>query len=135
MVVAFHSESFIKQPFGLDFSIFQKTSFIIKILCIYILPHFDVDFHIPLLKKYNHLGSMVILLTVEVQCITLIYHHRNLSFIICNINPSSPRTLSRWRATRSYTTSMRLAFNSGRVTQECEKNHSANIRSFFLKKL
>ena len=52
----------------------------------YILPHFDVDFQIPLLIKYNQLGSMVILLTVEVQCITLIYHPRNLSFIICNVN-------------------------------------------------
>ena len=52
----------------------------------YILPHFDVDFQISLLIKYNHLGSVVILLTVEVQCITLIYHPRNLSFIICNVN-------------------------------------------------
>ena len=51
-----------------------------------ILPHFDVDFQMPLLIKYNQLGSMVIFLIVEVQCITLIYHPRNLSFIICNVN-------------------------------------------------
>ena len=51
-----------------------------------ILPHFDVDFQMPLLRKDNQLGSVVILLTVEVQCITLTYHPRNLSFIICNVN-------------------------------------------------
>ena len=33
----------------------------------YILPHFDVDFQILLLIKYNELGSMVIVLTVEVS--------------------------------------------------------------------
>ena len=50
-----------------------------------------------------------------------------------DFNPSSLRTLSRWHAMRSYTNSMRLAFNSSRVMQECEKIYSANIRSFFLK--
>ena len=33
----------------------------------YILPHFDADFQIPLLIKYNDLGSIIILLTVEVS--------------------------------------------------------------------
>ena len=67
LVVVVHLESFIKQPFGLDFSIFQKTCFIIKTLSMYILPHFDVDFQILLLIKYNQLGLTVILLTVEVS--------------------------------------------------------------------
>ena len=48
-------------------------------------------------------------------------------------NPSSPRTLSRWSAMRSYTSSMRLAFNSGRVMQECEKNLLSKYRVIFLK--
>ena len=60
---------------------------------------------------------------------------KEISCLVPLLNPSSPRTLRRWRAMRSYTNSMRLAFNSGRVTQECEKIYSANIfiRSFFLK--
>ena len=50
------------------------------------------------------------------------------------INPSSPGTLCRWCALRSYANSMWLAFNSGRVTQECEKKYLLYM-SFFLKTL
>ena len=46
---------------------------------------------------------------------------------------TSPRTLCRWRAMRSYTNSMTLAFNSGRVTQECEKNLLSKYKVIFLK--
>ena len=31
------------------------------------MPHFDVDFQTPLLIMYNQLGSIVIILTVEVS--------------------------------------------------------------------
>ena len=58
LIAVFSLESFIKQPFGLGFSTVQKTCFIIKTLCMYILPHFDVDFQIPLMIKYNQLGSL-----------------------------------------------------------------------------
>ena len=34
---------------------------------------------------------------------------------------------------RSYTNSMRLAFNSGRVMQECEKNLLSKYKVIFLK--
>ena len=49
------------------------------------------------------------------------------------MNPSSPRTLCRWRALRSYTNLMRLALNSGRVTQECEKSLLSKCKVIFLK--
>ena len=52
---------------------------------------------------------------------------------IFSVNPLTPRTLCRWGTLRSLTNSIRLAFNVGRVMQECEKIYTANIRSFFLK--
>ena len=35
--------------------------------CMYLSPHFDINFQIPLLVKYDQLGSIVIRLTAEVS--------------------------------------------------------------------
>ena len=56
-----------KTTFWIRFFNILENFFIIKTLCMYILPHFDVDFQTPLLIKYNELGSIVILMTVEVS--------------------------------------------------------------------
>ena len=50
----------------------------------YILPHFDVDFQTPPVDKVQRVRLSGY--PFDCRSITLIYHPRNLSFIICNVN-------------------------------------------------